>query len=730
MLTRNEFAPPGDGLDGAQRQTEFKVDSSTHHAAVNSPLLELRPDNIPTALRVFGNRFAPWEAVQRPGKFKFDKVPRTLRIVARASTKHAWWSFERAMHANDDSLGVTAGIGFLLTVDEDAGLPPHGIVALDLDHCVSGGVVASWAQEIISRANSYAELSPSGSGVRVFLFGVIARDWVDIDQGIEVYGGHGGRYVTVTGHRLPDTPADIQPAPDGFFEWLEVTYQKTPAQPAAVCIDMPELLPEGERPALEDLELSPQVQSFLDGGPVADRSKMVAATTRALYEATASPDGTLRDDVVLSLLVSLPAVWEVATEHRPRTDDGKAQDAAIDYLWKHHCLKARGSVSPAINDFEAIDEPKEQAKRFTPVPAHIFAAGEAAGWIIKSVLLQAGLCVLFGESGSGKSFFVLDQVLAIARGIPWRGHKVQQGSVVYIAAEGAGGFRRRLTAYAQHHSIDLASVPLMVIADVPNLLQGDDKLLAERINAAGGASVIVIDTLAQTTAGANENAGEDMGRVIAHCQRLHRVTGALVILVHHAGKDVTRGARGWSGIRAAADVEIEISRTDGRRFAKVSKCKDGEDGAVFGFNLLSVTIGIDDDGDDVTSCIVEAVEGAPVAPQPRPQGPWEHAVHSAIVDLLPLDGGSVAVEDVIAEAAGRQPRDPEKRDRRREYAMRAIRSLAERAIICVQENAITLPRAASMPHEATCGMRQSPDSMPHMPHHPLGGAACGTGCGG
>lgn len=673
MFTRNELAPPGDGLDGAQRQTDFKADSSTGHITVNQPLLELRPQSIPVALRAFRNRFAPWEAVPRPGKRKLDKVPLTLNL-AGASTGHSWWSLERALRAHEDSLGVTAGIGFLLTVDDDVGLPSHGIVALDLDHCVFGGIIEPWAQEIISRAGSYAEISPSGNGVRIFLLGTVARDWVNNDQGIEVYGGHSRRYVTVTGHRLPGTPENVQAAPDGFFEWLEATYQKTSTQLAAVDIDVPELLPEDQRPAFEDLDLSPQVQSFLNGGPVADRSKMVAATTRALYEATVSPDGALRDDVVLSLLVSSPAVWEVATEHRPRTDDDQAQDAAITYLWEHHCLKVRGSVSPTINDFDVIAEPKEQAKRFTPVPAHIFAACEAAGWIIKSVLLQAGLCVLFGESGSGKSFFVLDQVLAIARGVPWRGHKVQQGSVIYIAAEGAGGFRKRLTAYAQHHGIDLASVPLMVIADVPNLLQSDDKLLAERINAAGGASVIVIDTLAQTTAGANENAGEDMGRVIAHCQRLHRATGALVILVHHAGKDVTRGARGWSGIRAAADVEIEISRTDGRRFAKVSKCKDGEDGAVFGFNLLSVTIGIDDEGDDITSCIVEAVEGAPVARQPRPQGPWEHAVHSAIVDLLPLDGGSVAVEDVITEAAGRQPQDPEKRDRRREYTMRAITS--------------------------------------------------------
>ncbi|MFK5284070.1 AAA family ATPase, partial [Lacticaseibacillus paracasei] len=77
--------------------------------------------------------------------------------------------------------------------------------------------------------------------------------------------------------------------------------------------------------------------------------------------------------------------------------------------------------------------------------------------------------MLYGESGSGKSFMALQLAGAIARGVEWRGRRVKQGRVVYIAAEGAGGFRNRCVAYAQAEGIALADLPLGIVADAPNL---------------------------------------------------------------------------------------------------------------------------------------------------------------------------------------------------------------------------------------------------------------------
>src|SRR5690606_7842012 len=111
----------------------------------------------------------------------------------------------------------------------------------------------------------------------------------------------------------------------------------------------------------------------------------------------------------------------------------------------------------------------------------------------------------------------------------------------------------------------------------------------------GGADVVVIDTLAAAMPGGDENSGQDLGKVVDHCKFLHRQTGALVVLVHHSGKDQSRGARGWSGLRAAADAEIEVTRNGDYRVAAVTKMKDGADGATFAFKLKPVVLELDDD---------------------------------------------------------------------------------------------------------------------------------------
>jgi hypothetical protein len=234
----------------------------------------------------------------------------------------------------------------------------------------------------------------------------------------------------------------------------------------------------------------------------------------------------------------------------------------------------------------------------------------------------------------------------------------------------------------------LAAVPLGVIPDCPSLIGEDGKVLAQAIQAAGGAAVVIIDTLAQVSAGANENSGEDMGKVLAHCKHLHRATGALVVLVHHAGKDATKGARGWSGLRAAVDAEIEVSRTNTGRVARVSKQKDGDDSASFDFKLRSIMVGVDDDGDEVTSCVVEHID--PPAQVRKPKGALQQRVLQVFTTLA-FDG-PVSLEALIDAAVEAEPK-PEGHDRRRETVRRAITSLDESAFFCVKDGKITGPAA-------------------------------------
>ena len=328
-----------------------------------------------------------------------------------------------------------------------------------------------------------------------------------------------------------------------------------------------------------------------------------------------------------------------------------------------------------------------RAARFTPSPWHAFVGGAAPTWLVRGVLPRAELVVLYGESGSGKTFFALDLVAAVARGVEWRGRRVKGGRVVYICAEGVGGFKKRVQAYAHAQVVDHDAMQLDVIADAPDLLGPDHKALATAI---GSASLIVVDTLAQSTPGANENSGEDMGKALAHCKALHRATGATIVLIHHSGKDAARGARGWSGLKGACDAEIEVTRAGDVRSARVSKQKDGEEGEVMPFRLQPLLLGTDDDGDEITSCIVVPAD-LPPASRPGPKGKVQQLV---LTEAHALGGTAARMPErvLIDQAIARLPEPlDDKPDRRREVVRQALGALIESAFLCKEGEEVSIP---------------------------------------
>lgn len=342
-------------------------------------------------------------------------------------------------------------------------------------------------------------------------------------------------------------------------------------------------------------------------------------------------------------------------------------------------------------------QPDTPAKRFAVVSAEEFTSAQPAQWLVRDVLPDAELVVVFGETASGKTFFVLDLAGAVALGTDWRGKKVRQGKVVYIAAEGAGGFRNRLKAYALGQGVELADLPIGVIADAPNFMSaGDTKAMVKSIQAFGRPSLIVVDTFAQVMPGANENSGEDVGKALAHCKVLRKHTGATVLLVHHSGKDSSRGARGWSGLKGAADAEIEILRNGGERTAAVTKLKDGEDGEDFGFVLRTVQIGEDEDGFAVSSCVVDLAPAKTRAElrvattvHGAARGSREKLILRTLSDMAGTggprgEGDAVPVIALLDQVILQIPQDPVKRDRRRELVMRTLEAMAGLGSIVVE----------------------------------------------
>jgi hypothetical protein len=213
----------------------------------------------------------------------------------------------------------------------------------------------------------------------------------------------------------------------------------------------------------------------------------------------------------------------------------------------------------AFHPGEFDDVLGEERRRFEAVPAGEFLCGDQLRWLVRGLLPDAALGVLYGASGSAKSFLALDIAAAVALGRTWNSLPTIQGDVVYLCAEGARGFGKRIEAYCKFHEVDFGS-SLRVIGDQPDLLTSSDidLLLAELQHAKP--ALLIIDTLAQVMPGGDENSGVDIGKVLKVCRRFHEQLGCMVLLVHHAGKDLSKGARGWSGLRAAADVEILVAK--------------------------------------------------------------------------------------------------------------------------------------------------------------------------
>ena len=345
---------------------------------------------------------------------------------------------------------------------------------------------------------------------------------------------------------------------------------------------------------------------------------------------------------------------------------------------------------------ESPETDLQGAPRFTFVQVAEYANKAPPDWIIEDILPKADLAVIFGESGSGKSFLALDQAFTIARGLPWNGKKVIQGRVAYVCAEGSGGVRARLKAYAKHHNIsdeEFAKIPLTILADAPNLLDMKDITpLAAAINAYGETSVVFIDTLAQTIPGANENAGEDVGKAIHHCKKITKTTGALVNLVHHTGKDLTKGLRGSSVLPAAADAILEVSRNGKARNIKVFKQKEGEDGIEFGMTLLPVEVSWDDDDRVISSCVVEYC--APVTKKKdRVRGVIESAIDNALEANGLFEGKRIARATLQEEGAMYLPKNETGKDRRGEHIWRTAKKLAEKGEFTIEGDEVFITLA-------------------------------------
>jgi AAA domain len=330
---------------------------------------------------------------------------------------------------------------------------------------------------------------------------------------------------------------------------------------------------------------------------------------------------------------------------RPSTPEEIAHDAEID-------------AQSALKWLEE-DDAEDARER----PNRVLTADKFAGtlapreWVVKGIQpLGAEICVVYGDSGVGKSFFMTDMLTDVHLGRPTcNGRKVKQQRVVRLVAEGANDDRYRCHATAAAKGVTLAQLP-KVITNAPDLFNAKQAAdVAQQIKADGGCDILLIDTLSATFSG-DEN-GSDMGLYIRHVKLIQRELKCTIWVVAHSGKDPSRGIRGWSGIRAAADVELEVTSDGLTSCVRCTKQKGGPAGGQIGFKLPQVPLGRDADGDEYGSCRVEYTNVVPTANvRQKPNGRHQVCVFQELQKLAPT--GTCHSDDLIDAVLNRYGATP------------------------------------------------------------------------
>jgi phage/plasmid primase-like uncharacterized protein/KaiC/GvpD/RAD55 family RecA-like ATPase len=234
---------------------------------------------------------------------------------------------------------------------------------------------------------------------------------------------------------------------------------------------------------------------------------------------------------------------------------------------------------------------------------------EAPDELVEGLMTIGSSVVVYGDSNSGKTFWALSVATAIATGSDCYGRKTDPGLVVYLASEAPGSIRSRMQAIKKYHGCDLENLAMVPVPmnfyngdqdahDVIELVRAIEQIKGQRVR------LIIGDTLARMSAGANENSGEDMGPVMARFDQVATATGAALMIIHHNGKDAAKGARGWSGIRAHIDTEIEVTEKEGTRSVTVTKQRElPSKGDTIYFKLEIIEMGTTKFGGAATTCV-------------------------------------------------------------------------------------------------------------------------------
>jgi len=231
--------------------------------------------------------------------------------------------------------------------------------------------------------------------------------------------------------------------------------------------------------------------------------------------------------------------------------------------------------------------------------------------------------MVFGDSGTYKSFIAIALCACIATGRAFFGHPVRQGAAYYIAAEGSGGIIRRFRAWSQENCVNITNAPIYRYTGAVNLLDQAGVLAAaldDAIDAETEPPVLaVIDTWSRALTGDDSDTAAAAEGLKKLDQIREKFPGLAILLVHHTGHANKDRARGASLIHAAVDSEFRVEKaTDGTIIFTNTKSKESELLPPMAFKARSVKLLgeeghflLNQAGKIETSAVLDAIDYAP-----------------------------------------------------------------------------------------------------------------------
>lgn len=534
-----------------------------------------------------------------------------------------WGTFEEAY---ETSQKIERGIGYVITSDDN-------ITGIDLDDVIGhDGSIVPWVADIIAHNETYAEVSPSGSGIRIFaLSDGSSHAEIEHNEGIEIYHSH--RFLTITGNVLPGVPTDIKSAPKtlsairarmkSYKSASTVTAKSDPVRGTLNNGKMPyeeikELLDYVSAASLHRMDwlkivfaIHSETGGSSEGMNIADAwssndKRYKSGEVASIWNKSSPNRGVTIASLVKEAKDNGANVSEIARKHRP------AQMAT--YRW---------DMPSSSNDWVSnnFGEGEHKASSvFDALPGlwiHEAKVSRTSDYLIKNIIGRSELAMIYGPSHTGKTYVTIDLAYNIATGNSVLGQRVRQAPVLYLSAEGGISTINRLVAVRNKYNDDTDDSQLYFVHEALNIYGNEedmDKIRAaidyaeEHIGKRFG--LIVVDTLSRSTPGMDENSGVDTTKFIDMMDTLRNSSGCTILLVHHTGKDASQGARGHSSLRGAVDTELMLTINNEdpdnpHRVLKLAKSRNGSlTDTSFRFDLDSVDLGVDDEGDSIESAVV------------------------------------------------------------------------------------------------------------------------------